>query len=79
MSECSGPQTLGVVGESKAGTCGKVFTSGVKTKFENPDEHGDGEVSFLKEIRIKYVILFLGLHVRASRVHGVPWHGGEVA
>lgn len=46
MSESTGPQTLNVKAfkEWRTGSCGKSM-SGVETKIDNPDEHGDGEVS----------------------------------
>jgi len=46
MSECTGPHTLNVKNfkQWRTGSCGQCI-SGVETKIDNPDEHGDGEVS----------------------------------
>ena len=46
MSECTGPQTLSLKSHTKwrTGSCGKTI-SGVEMRIDNPDEHGDGEVS----------------------------------
>jgi len=46
MSECTGPQTLSLKNASqwRTGSCGKSM-NGAETKINNPDEHGDGEVS----------------------------------
>ena len=46
MSESTGPQTVNVreFTRWRTGSCGKNI-SGVETKIDNPDEHGDGEVS----------------------------------
>ena len=48
MSESTGPQTVNVreFTRWRTGSCGKNI-SGVETKIDNPDEHGDGEVSYV--------------------------------
>ncbi|XP_052277987.1 long-chain-fatty-acid--CoA ligase ACSBG2-like isoform X2 [Dreissena polymorpha] len=45
MSECTGPQTMCSDGAYRITSVGKEMM-GVKTKFENPDEDGNGEVCF---------------------------------
>ncbi|XP_012733922.2 long-chain-fatty-acid--CoA ligase ACSBG2 isoform X2 [Fundulus heteroclitus] len=44
MSESSGPHTISI-NEYRIGSCGKVIP-GCKTKLENPDEDGNGEICF---------------------------------
>ena len=46
MSESTGPQTLSLKTSTRwrTGSCGKNM-SGAKTKIDQPDENGDGEVS----------------------------------
>lgn len=48
MSESTGPQTSNIreFTRWRTGSCGKNI-SGAQTKIDNPDEHGDGEVSGL--------------------------------
>ncbi|XP_074526461.1 long-chain-fatty-acid--CoA ligase ACSBG2-like [Halichoeres trimaculatus] len=45
MSECSGPQTLSLNDQYRITSCGKVMP-GCKTKLDNPDEDGNGEICF---------------------------------
>ena len=46
MSESTGPQMVNIreFTRWRMGSCGKNI-SGAETKINNPDEHGDGEVS----------------------------------
>ncbi|XP_038155657.1 long-chain-fatty-acid--CoA ligase ACSBG2-like [Cyprinodon tularosa] len=44
MSESSGPHTVSIT-EYRVGSCGKVIP-GCKTKLENPDSDGNGEICF---------------------------------
>ena len=45
MSENSGPQTCNIIGKWKPGSVG-VTCPGCKTKIDNPDEDGEGEVGY---------------------------------
>lgn len=45
MSECSGPHTISSSEEFRITSCGKVMP-GCKTKLDNPDQDGNGEVCF---------------------------------
>ena len=44
MSESTGPATISIPGNVKAGSCGVAF-DGVEVKIHNKDEEGNGEVS----------------------------------
>ena len=48
MSECGGAVTVNLRNAAtwRTGSCGKVI-SGVEVKIDNPDECGNGEVSFV--------------------------------
>ncbi|XP_040898803.1 long-chain-fatty-acid--CoA ligase ACSBG2-like [Toxotes jaculatrix] len=45
MSESSGPHTISINNEYRIMSCGKVMP-GCKTKLENPDKDGNGEICF---------------------------------
>ncbi|XP_072289099.1 long-chain-fatty-acid--CoA ligase ACSBG2-like [Eucyclogobius newberryi] len=45
MSESSGPHTISVPNAFRLSSCGKEM-AGCKTKLENPDEDGNGEICF---------------------------------
>ena len=56
MSESTGPHTSNIkeFRRWRTGSCGKNIT-GVTTKIDNPDEHGDGEVSDYSRYTFCYI------------------------
>lgn len=44
MSECAGPHTLSLSSNFRLESIGKTLP-GLETRIDNPDEHGEGEVS----------------------------------
>lgn len=45
MSECSGPATVGKIGQNRTGSCGPSM-DGLICKIHEPDEDGNGEVQY---------------------------------
>ena len=59
MSESSGPHTLNLMQPDRwrVGSCGKTI-EGVQLKIFNPDENGEGEVSYRWSYKLTYTNLY---------------------